>query len=49
LTVLGFTGRASDALEHAILDLDALRLVDPGPPTARRPVLHPPGRALRRR
>jgi hypothetical protein len=30
LTVLGFTGRASDALEHAILDLDALRLVDVG-------------------
>lgn len=29
LTVLGFTGRASDALEHAVLDLDVLRLVDP--------------------
>jgi hypothetical protein len=30
LTPFGFAGRASDALEHAILDLDALRLVDVG-------------------
>ena len=28
--MFGFTGRASDALEHALLDLDALRLVDVG-------------------